>query len=126
MLKVYCDASFHPETGRAGIAVVVYRDEIPVYLMTDEIEAHNPSDAECIALRRGTEEIRAYYPDEPYVLYTDCKTVADKIREETALKIEWIPRDKNMVADALADCAHHFSVTCGQNVLNKLCKGEER
>ena len=64
MLKVYCDASFHPETGRAGIAIVAYREEIPVYLMTDEIEVCNPSDAEYLALRMGAEEFCAYYPEE--------------------------------------------------------------
>lgn len=44
MIAVYCDGSYHADTGKAGIAVILYHNQAPVYLLTDEVVAANPTE----------------------------------------------------------------------------------
>ena len=122
MIAVYCDGSYHADTGKAGIAVILYHNQAPVYLLTDEVVAANPTDAEMAALERGKSVVELLYPEESYELYTDCNNVVAKSQKKLQSIIRWIPREKNMVAEALACCAHNFSVEYNADALNLLLK----
>jgi ribonuclease HI len=110
-IKVYCDASHHPDS-IASVAWV-FTDHNGALLDTSGCNLGNgytSVQAENAAVKRVLRALNSYNQAQHVKVYTDCKPVVHQLENVNLAKgnyesvtLEWIPREENQIADQLAD-----------------------
>ena len=125
-MKLFIDASTHPNTHESGVGLVVYQNKKSTCFSIPLLCHYNNHEAEFIALIIAFNYLKENNVTESISIYSDSQTVVQAMNEhklkDSALKelhyiasqrqqslpqlfIEWIPEKRNKKADELARLA---------------------
>ncbi len=118
MYKIYCDASL--QSRRTLIAVIIFKDDKQILKIRRAVNASDSLAAEAFAIKIAILIARDIILDfgGHVTIYSDCQSIVEHLQglnrkphtvtftmpkiPSNRIKLNWIPRDLNNHADALA------------------------
>jgi ribonuclease HI len=111
-LKAYCDASIERGTGLAAAAWTItdHNGRILETVDSELGKGYGSVEAEAQAMKILCRWLHGYNQVQHLTVYTDCRPAIYHAEKEVwdnyeSLSYEWIPREKNELADKLAEYA---------------------
>lgn len=113
-LKLYTDASLNHNTGisTAGFVFAKHTGEPTDTGCCTLGSGYNTVGAEQEAIKRALDVLDGYEQVNHVIVHSDAKNVVSRIDEDAlengqleSVRLEWIPREENSIADALAEKA---------------------
>jgi|APHM01.1.fsa_nt_gi RNase H. len=112
-VRIMCDASVtNQRVSSIGVVIVNHSGWTADVECEDIGTGYSTIEAECEAMQRALDALRATVHVQHVNVYTDCEPALKAIRERDGIRdgyeyvsFAWVPREDNRVADAIADMA---------------------